>query len=71
MRIHPQIVAINHSALVEEPRDRRCIITEVETEDGYYRDYMTWRKTKKAEKHTNAVARFKGRLFSNKLLEID
>ena len=71
MRIHPEIVAVDHVALVQEPRDRRCIMTEVETEDGYYRDYMTWHITEKAEKHTNKVARFKGRLFSNKLLEID
>ena len=71
MRIHPEIVAVDHVALVQEPRDRRCIITEVETEDGYYRDYMTWCVTGKAEKHSNAIARFKGRLFSNKLLEID
>ena len=71
VRIHPEIVAVDHVALVEEPRDRRCVITEVETKDGYCRDYMTWRITEKAEKHTNCVARFKSILFSNKLLEID
>lgn len=28
-------------ALVEKPKDRRCIITKVSTDDGYMKDYMT------------------------------
>lgn len=71
VRVHPELVEVDHVGLVEEPRDRRCVITEVETEDGYYRDYMTWRKAKKVQEHKDGVARFTGRLFSNKLLEID
>jgi hypothetical protein len=73
VRIRPEIVRVEHIALVEEPRDRRCVVTEfTSTEDGYYRDYMTLRKTRKAEgmeEGTRGI--LVSKIFSNVLLEID
>jgi hypothetical protein len=67
-----EIVEMDHVGMVDEPRDRRCIITELTTDDGYYRDYMTWKRTRKAEEKTEGVAgRFTGRIFCNELIEID
>lgn len=71
-RIHPDIVRVDHVAIVDEPRDRRCVITELTTDDGYYRDYMTWRKTRKAEeREEGTVGAFTGTVFHNDLAEID
>lgn len=41
----------NHVALVDTPRDRRCIIREILLENGYYQDYMTLKKLHKAEEN--------------------
>ena len=58
--------------MVEEPSDRRCVVTEFSTEDGWYRDYMTWRKTKKAEDiEEGTLGTVVSRVFNNSLLEID
>lgn len=40
-RINREFIRADHSALVEKPKDRRCIITKVSTDDGYMKDYMT------------------------------
>lgn len=40
-RINVKDVAINHVALVKVPEDKRCIITQVEENDGKMHDYMT------------------------------
>jgi hypothetical protein len=72
VRVKPEIVELNHVAVVDEPRDRRCVVTEFTTDDGWYRDYMTWRKTKKAEeKKEGTLGTFVGRIFNSRLLEID
>lgn len=42
-RINRKIIEVNHSALVKNPKDKRCIITEISTDDGYMKDYMTLR----------------------------
>jgi len=59
-RINRKFIRADHSALVEKPKDRRCIITKVSTDDGYMKDYMTLKmldeKVKddgNKEKHTN------------------
>lgn len=43
-RINREFIKANHSALVEKPKDRRCVITKVSTEEGYMQDYMTLKK---------------------------
>ena len=69
-RVHPEIVSVDHTALVKNPRDRRCIFTEVETDGGIFRDYMTWGITKQSEPAKDGSARFTGRLLSNRLLDV-
>ena len=72
VRVHPEILSLDHTAMVEEPYDKRCVVTEFTTEDGYYRDYMTWRKTKKDdEPKEGTIGKFVSRIFSNELLEVD
>jgi len=72
VRIHPEIVDMDHVAMVDEPRDRRCVITEITTNDGYYHDYMTLKKTRRAEdKEEGTAGRLTGVIFHNQLLEID
>lgn len=46
-RIKYEIVEMDHTAFVDNPKDRRCIITHISTDDGYYKDYFTWEKTEK------------------------
>ncbi|WP_345991754.1 hypothetical protein [Sulfurimonas sp. HSL-1716] len=40
-RINRKFIRVDHSALVEKPKDRRCIITKISTDNGYMKDYMT------------------------------
>lgn len=44
-RIDRKIVRVDHSAFVQNPRDRRCIITKISEGDGHEIDYFTWEKT--------------------------
>lgn len=72
IRVKPEIVRTDHIAMVEEPRDRRCVIMELTTGDGWYRDYMTWQKTKKAEDmEEGTLGAFVGRILNTRWLEID
>ena len=72
VRVSPEIVKLDHVSMVEEPRDRGCVVTEFSTEDGWYRDYMTWRKTKKAEDiEEGTLGTVVSRIFNNSLLEVD
>jgi len=72
LRIHPDIVRMDHVSLVDEPRDRRCIITEISSDDGYYVDCMTLLQTRKTpDKDRESTGTFAGVFFSNQLLEID
>ena len=71
VRIQFEIIGLDHVALVEEPRDKRCIIQEITTEDGYYRNYLTWRKVRKAEKPPEkSPVSLVARIFNTALLEI-
>lgn len=45
LRIDRKIVRADHFALVQNPRDRRCIITKISENDGQEIDYFTWEKT--------------------------
>jgi hypothetical protein len=40
-RVNRKIVEANHIALVKNPRDRRCIITQTSNEEGNMIDYFT------------------------------
>lgn len=72
VRVKWETVEVNHIAMVEEPRDRRCIITELTTDDGWSRDYMTWRKIKEVgEPKEGTLGSIVSRFFNTKLLEID
>ena len=72
VRVNPEIVDIDHFAMVTEPRDRRCVVTQVTLDDGYYHDYMTQRKIKKVGAiPEGSLGYMKGRMFHNKLVEID
>jgi hypothetical protein len=71
-RVRAKAVRLDHVAIVEQPRDRRCVVKDLTTDDGYYRDYMTWRKTKKPEKRNEGTSRnLSARIFSNRMLEVD
>ncbi len=72
VRALPEIVEVDHVAMVDEPRDRRCIITEISEDDGYYHDYMTGKVTRKAEDKKEGVAgSFTGVIFHNPSIQID
>ena len=72
LRAQAEIVEVNHVSFVDQPRDRRCIITEITAEDGYYHDYMTGKRTKKAEdKEEGTAGRLTGVIFHNPSIEID
>lgn len=72
VRSQVAIVTVDHVAMVDEPRDRRCIITEITEDDGYYHDYMTGEKTKKIDEHDKkAVGHFVGVILHNSSIEID
>lgn len=43
------IIQGDHVALVDHPKDRRCLIREVLGDDGYYIDYMTKKRLHRAE----------------------
>lgn len=66
IRVGIEKLTPDHVALVENPKDRRCIITET-TFDGSTRDYFTW-KEKKITKRDGSI---QGVFFNNKLIEID
>ena len=44
-RVDKKIIELDHSALVENPRDKRCIINKISDSDGNMIDYFTWEKT--------------------------
>jgi len=72
VRAAAKFIRMDHVALVDEPRDRRCVITEITTDDGYFRDYMTWKKTKPAGKKEQGVAgKMTAKIFDFNMLEID
>jgi hypothetical protein len=72
VRVNWEVIKLDHIAVVDEPRDRRCVITELTTDDGWCRDYMTWRKTKEAEDpKEGTLGSFVSRVFDARLLEID
>lgn len=41
-RINRVVVEAHHSALVKNPKDRRCILTKISGDNRKMRDYFTW-----------------------------
>lgn len=44
-RVDREIIEVHHSALVKNPKDRRCIITKISGDHGKMIDYFTWEET--------------------------
>lgn len=61
-----------HSALVEHPRDRRCIITEVSNDDGRMVDVFTLKESEEIHEIEEGVAgHMKGILLTTVSLDFD
>ncbi|MFV2058660.1 MAG: hypothetical protein ACC707_19530 [Thiohalomonadales bacterium] len=45
LRIDRKLIEADHSALVKNPKDRRCIMTKVSGDNGKMIDYFTWEET--------------------------
>lgn len=69
-RVGYEIVEWNHLALVENPKDKRCVITHISTDDGFYRDYFTWEKTERIEEDKTEHMQMKLIMATTKLLDI-
>lgn len=69
-RLSPNLLNMDHSALVENPKDKRCIITEITTDDGFYQDYFTWEKKNRVEPSAKKERIIKSVIFNNKQLDI-
>ncbi|MBV5290513.1 MAG: hypothetical protein J0648_11920 [Pelodictyon phaeoclathratiforme] len=61
-RVDREIVRVDHIAFVENPRDRRCIITKTSDDEGNEIDYFTWEKTGKIVNNDEGH-HFEGRMF--------
>jgi hypothetical protein len=71
VRVSPEIVSMDHMAIVDDPRDRRCILTEISDDDGYFHDHFTLKRKDRVEKKEGAGLMTRGIIFSNRLLEYD
>lgn len=69
-RVNPKILECNHVALVENPEDRRCIITEFEMTKGKIYDYITLKfiRDKKLSESEHAI--MKAVIYSFKNLDV-
>lgn len=70
-RINREFVRFDHSALVKNPYDRRCIIQWISTDDGKKRDYITWGVTDEDVHSENGSMPFGGVLFNNNTLDFN
>lgn len=68
-RLDRNIVNVDHFAFVENPRDRRCIITKISDDDGNEIDYFTWKKTGKKLDNSEGM-HAEGVMFSLPSLDI-
>ncbi|HCD14118.1 MULTISPECIES: hypothetical protein [Gammaproteobacteria] len=68
-RIDRNIVRVDHFAFVENPRDRRCIITKTSDDDGNEIDYFTWEKTGKKVNNEEGH-HVEGRMFCIPTLDV-
>lgn len=68
-RIEREFVRFDHSALVKNPYDKRCIIRWVSTEDGKKRDYITWKVTDEDVRGENGQMTMGSILFNMDVLD--
>ena len=52
-RVDRKIIEAHHSALVKNPKDRRCILTKISGDHGKMIDYFTWEETGEENKDDN------------------
>jgi hypothetical protein len=69
--INPENITLDHSAIVEIPKDRRCIITEISDENGHMIDYFTWEIAREAKPEEKGERIISGVLFNNNELDIN
>lgn len=63
-RVERKVIELNHTAVVENPRDKRCIITQISDDDGNMIDYFTWEKTgEKKENNEGVIGHMESVLF--------
>jgi hypothetical protein len=70
-RINFKPIRLDHSSVVQNPKDRRCIIRYISTDKGEKRDYLTWKIKfdlfwNKAKSKRTMV----GKIYSFKILDI-
>lgn len=70
-RIERDILELNHTALVEDPRDKRCITTHISDDDGCMIDYFTWEKTgEHVDEKEGAIGHMKSVTFAFPSLDV-
>lgn len=70
-RINVENVSLDHASLVIHPKDRRCIITQFETDDGFLRNIITWKiEGKVGDKTENDGRQLSVILFNNQEYDI-
>lgn len=71
-RVERKPIKIDHSALVENPQDKRCIITKLSTEDGKMQDYITLRVLgEKADISKDNIGSIQGIILNFEKLDFD
>ncbi len=71
VRVNYEVLEVDHSAIVKQPRDRRCIVTEITSSDGIRRDYITWAPLATGKKlDAGTIGSMSGVLFSFSLIEV-
>lgn len=68
-RINRKVIKVDHVAIVENPRDRRCIFTKTSDDDGNEIDSFTLEKTGK-KVDNNDGRRFQATLFNFSELDV-
>lgn len=70
-RVDRKVLEVEHTAVVEQPRDKRCIITKTSDDDGNMIDYFTLEKTgEKKSKQDGVIGHMEGVLFSIPSLDV-
>ena len=69
-RIKIESIEIDHTAIVTDPRDRRCIISEFEDENREIRDYITWKVLRKKPTTDGQGKLISGVLYNMKDLDL-
>jgi len=70
-RINISILEANHSAIVKNPRDPRCIMTERSDEAGRMINMLSLELTGEESERSNDAMHVKGILLSTKSLDVD